>query len=102
MIIPLRRVGAGGDQENVTFLAPVLGMTTKLWGGPLGAEKEKSQDNLVNTPVYRTQQYTALPPPPPPPPPQDTADYRGPGQMEPENVVQHVGSSLETTVQEQL
>ena len=39
MITPLRRVGAGGDQENVIFLSP--GVTVKPIGGPVGADVEK-------------------------------------------------------------
>ena len=38
MITPLRRVGAGGDQENVIFLSP--GVTVKPSGGPVGADVE--------------------------------------------------------------
>jgi len=49
VIIPLRRVGAGGDQEKVTFLAPALEVTMKFWGGPSGAGKEKWEDPEVNT-----------------------------------------------------
>ena len=51
MIIPLRRVGAGGDQEKVTFLAPALEVTVKFWVGPSGAGKEKWEDPEVNTPT---------------------------------------------------
>ena len=38
MITPLRRVGAGGDQENVMFLVPEV--TVKFSGGPVGAGEE--------------------------------------------------------------
>ena len=44
-------MGAGGDQENVMFLAP--GVTVKLCGGPVGAgnkagEKKKQKGYNVN------------------------------------------------------
>ena len=39
VITPLRSVGAGKDQENVTFLA-LRWVTVKLCGGPLGAGDE--------------------------------------------------------------
>ena len=34
-------MGAGGDQENVVFLAP--GVTVKLCGGPVGAGQENQK-----------------------------------------------------------
>ena len=40
---PLRRVGAGGDQENVMFLLP--GVTVKLCGGPVGAGEEQRENS---------------------------------------------------------
>ena len=36
LITPLRSVGAGGDQENVMFLA-LHRVTVKVSGGPVGA-----------------------------------------------------------------
>ena len=39
MITPLRRVGAGGDQENVMFRAP--GVIVKFSGRPVGTGEEK-------------------------------------------------------------
>ena len=42
VITPLRKVGAGGDQENVMFLAP--GVTVKLCGGPVGAGNKNILD----------------------------------------------------------
>ena len=47
VITPLRRVGAGGDQENVMFLA--LGVIMKLCGGPVGAKKKKQKILNSNT-----------------------------------------------------
>ena len=41
VITPLRRVGAGGDQENVMFRAP--GVTVKLCGAPVGAGEENQK-----------------------------------------------------------
>ena len=38
VIAPLRRMGAGGDQENVIFLVPEV--TVKFSGGPVGTGEE--------------------------------------------------------------
>ena len=46
MIIPCRMVEAGGDQENVMFRT--LGVTVKLCGGPVGAEKKECFTSLLD------------------------------------------------------
>ena len=45
MITPLRRVGAGGDQENVMFLV-LRWVTVKLCGGPVGAGEEQGENDV--------------------------------------------------------
>ena len=44
VITPLHRVGAGGEQENVMFLAPRV--TVKLPGGPVGTGNGRNNVKL--------------------------------------------------------
>jgi len=55
VIIPLRRVGAGGDQEKVTFLAPALEVAMKFWGGTIGSwEREMGGPRGEYSYMHRT------------------------------------------------